>query len=141
GISNTASVSASTPDPVSGNNSATQATGVSTSADLSVSKTDGVATVTAGTSTIYTITVTNNGPSTVPAGVVISDPIPAGTSGSESEADCSISGGTYSCTTTSAIAPGGSVSYQLTLSVPAGYAGASVVNTASITSSPVSDPS
>ncbi len=54
-----------------------------TSADLAITKTDGVASVIAGTSTTYTITVTNNGPSTVPAGVVISDPIPAGTTGSE----------------------------------------------------------
>ncbi len=54
--------------------------------DLAVTKTDGVGSVVAGTSTTYTITATNNGPSHIPAGVVLSDPIPAGTVGSESEA-------------------------------------------------------
>ena len=37
-------------------------------ADLALTKTDGVASVVAGTSTTYTITLTNNGPSTVVAG-------------------------------------------------------------------------
>ena len=47
--------------------------------DLAVTKTDGVGSVVAGTSTTYTITATNNGPSQIPAGVVLSDPIPVGT--------------------------------------------------------------
>ena len=59
---------------------------------LAITKTDGVASVVAGTSTTYTITATNSGPSQIPAGVVLSDPIPAGTVGSESEPDCSIAG-------------------------------------------------
>ena len=62
----------------------------------------------AGTSTTYTITVTNNGPSTVPAGVVISDAIPANTTGSESEANCAIAAGVFTCTTTAALAPSAS---------------------------------
>ncbi len=94
----------------------------------------------AGTSTTYTITVTNNGPSTVPAGVVISDPIPAGTTGSELEADCAISAGVFVCTTTVALAPSASVSYQLTLTLPASYALPTLANTATITSSPTTDP-
>ena len=75
---NTASITSSPiSDPVPGNDSATDTDTVTTSADLAITKTDGVASVVAGTSTTYAITVTNNGPSTVPAGVVISDPIPA----------------------------------------------------------------
>ena len=104
------------------------------SADLAISKTDGVASVVAGTSTTYTITVTNNGPSDEPAGVVISDPLPAGTNGSESEPDCSIAVGTFTCTTSASIAPGGSRSYQLTLAVPPASLIVTLVNTASITS-------
>ena len=61
--------------------------------DLTLTKTDGTATVTAGTSTTYTITITNNGPSTEPAGVRFTDTIPAGTVGSETEADCAIAAG------------------------------------------------
>ncbi len=140
-LSNTASITSSPyPDPVPGNDSATDTDTVTTSADLAITKSDGVASVIAGTSTTYTITVTNNGPSTVPAGVVISDPIPAGTSGSESEADCAISAGTFACTTTVALAPSASVSYQLTLTLSASYALPTLANTASITSSPVPDP-
>ena len=44
-----------------------------------------MASIVAGTSTTYTITLTNDGPSTELAGVVVSDPIPAGTTGSETE--------------------------------------------------------
>ena len=113
---------------------------VACQADLAVTKTDGVASVVAGTSTTYTITVTNNGPASVPAGVVLSDTIPAGTNGSESEADCAIAAGVFSCTTTAAIASGGSVSYQLTLAIPLGYVPATVANTATISSSPLTDP-
>ena len=138
---NTATITSSPyPDPVPGNNSATDTDTVTTSADLSITKSDGVASVIAGTSTTYTITLTNNGPSTVPAGVVISDPIPAGTNGSESEADCAISAGVFVCTTTVVLAPSASVSYQLTLALPANYAAPTLANTATITSSPVADP-
>ena len=133
-------MSAATPDPVPANNSASQTTTISVSADLAVTKTDGVASVVAGTSTDYTITLTNNGPSAVAAGVVVSDPIPAGTVGSETEPNCAIAAGTFTCTTTAVLASGASVVYHLILAVPAGYAPATVVNTATITSAPASDP-
>ncbi len=137
----TATVSAATADPTPANNSASQNTTVSATADLSVTKSDGVASVVAGTSTTYTITLTNNGPSAVAAGIVVSDPIPAGTVGSESEPNCVIGAGpTFTCTTTAVLNSGASVAYQLTLAIPAGYAPATVVNTASITSSPATDP-
>ena len=93
-VVNTASItSAPATDPTPANDAATDTDTVTKSADLAIAKTDGVASVVAGTSTTYTITVTNNGPSDEPAGVVVSDPIPAGTNGSESEADCSIAVG------------------------------------------------
>ena len=80
-ITDTAIVSSSTSDPVPANNTASQSTTVTAAADLAITKTDGVASISAGTSTTYTITLTNNGPSIEPAGVVITDPIPAGTIG------------------------------------------------------------
>ncbi len=138
---NTASVTSSpATDPTPANDAATDTDTVTKSADLSIAKTDGVGSVTPGTSTVYTITVTNNGPSAEPAGVVVSDPIPAGTAGSESEADCAIAAGTFTCTTTAPIASGGSVVYQLTLAVPASFSPANLVNTASIAFSPTADP-
>src|SRR5207248_2285459 len=76
-LSNTATVSAATPDPNSGNNSATFNSTVVNAADLSVTKT-GPATVTAGTNLTYTITVKDNGPSNAQA-VQMTDALPAGT--------------------------------------------------------------
>src|SRR5204862_182847 len=82
-LTNTATIdSRPVSDPAPENNSASDTDTVTKSADLAVSKTDGVSSVTAGTSTTYTITLTNNGPSTVPAGVVVKDTIPANTTGS-----------------------------------------------------------
>ena len=131
---------ASPNDPALANNTANNNNVVTAFADLVLTKTDGTATVTAGTSTTYTITITNNGPSTEPAGVRFTDTIPAGTVGSEAEADCAIAAAVFTCTTTATIAAGASRSYQLTLAVPSGYAPATVVNTANITVRPIVDP-
>ena len=137
---NTATVSASTNDPTPANNTVNNNNTVRSYGDLTLTKTDGMATVTAGTSTTYTITITNNGPSTEPAGVRFTDTIPAGTVGSEAEADCAIAAGVFTCTTVATIASGATKSYQLTLAVPSGYAPATVVNTANITVRPITDP-
>ena len=136
---NTATVSATEADPTPANNTVNNNNTVRVTGDLAVTKTDGVASVTVGASTTYTITVTNNGPDIEPAGVVISDNIPAGTMGSETEADCTIVAGVFRCTTVATIAVGASRSYQLTLTLPAGYAAATVVNTATITTFPIVD--
>src|SRR5439155_279353 len=63
-------------------------------ADLELTKDDGVTSVSAGSATTYTITLKNNGPSTVGMGVVVSDPIPAQTTGSTSDTRCTIAAGT-----------------------------------------------
>ena len=142
-ITDTAVVSSSTPDPVPANNTASQSTTVTAAADLAVTKTDGVASISAGTSTTYTITVTNNGPSTEPAGVVIDDPIPAGTTGTSAEPDCTdpaVFPFTFICTTSAPLVAGAFVTYQLTIAIPAGYVLPAVTNTASITVSPLLDP-
>ncbi len=139
-ITNQATVAATTPDPVPANNDAIENTTVTSSADLWIAKTDGVVAVVAGTSTTYTITLTNNGPSVEPAGVVVSDPIPAGTVASESEADCAIAAGVFTCTTSAPLTVGTSISFQLTLAISSGYVLPALTNTASITSSPLVDP-
>jgi uncharacterized repeat protein (TIGR01451 family) len=61
-ISNTASVSAQTSDPVSGNNSGTAKTTVAVTADLSVSKSANTSPAVAGTPLSFTIEVENLGP-------------------------------------------------------------------------------
>src|SRR5207248_646132 len=77
-IVNTATVAvpAGTTDPNLANNSANDSDTVSGSADLAITKTDGVASVTAGGSTTYTIAVINNGPSDVTSATV-TDTAPA----------------------------------------------------------------
>src|SRR5437870_235950 len=141
GLTNTGTIDSSpVTDPTPGNNSASDTDTVNKSADLSIAKTGGVTSVMAGTSTTYTVTLTNNGPSTVPAGVVIKDTIPANTTGSTSDARCTIAAGMMSCTTTAALTPSSSTTFNLTLAVAADFPGTSLTNTATIDSSPVTDP-
>jgi uncharacterized repeat protein (TIGR01451 family) len=77
-LSNTATVGApgGVTDPTPGNNSATDSDTLNPQAELSITKTDGATNVNAGTSTTYTITASNAGPSNVPAATV-ADTFPA----------------------------------------------------------------
>jgi len=77
-LSNTATVAApaGVTDPTPGNNSATDSDTLAASSDLSITKTDGVTTVTAGGSTTYTITASNAGPSNA-TGATVADTFPA----------------------------------------------------------------
>jgi uncharacterized repeat protein (TIGR01451 family) len=76
-LTNTATVTppAGLTDPTPGNNSATDSDTIPT-ADLQVTKTDGVTSVVPGNVDTYTIVVTNNGPDTVTS-VTLTDTIPA----------------------------------------------------------------
>jgi uncharacterized repeat protein (TIGR01451 family) len=65
-------------DPNLGNNDDSDTNTLTPEADLSITKTDGVTSVVPGTSTTYTIVVSNAGPSAV-TGATVSDPLPAGT--------------------------------------------------------------
>jgi uncharacterized repeat protein (TIGR01451 family) len=67
---------AGTTDPDATNNSSTDSDTATPQADLAVAVTDGKTTVVPGTSNTYTITVTNNGPSTV-SSLTLTDTIPA----------------------------------------------------------------
>ena len=73
-VSNTATVT-SPDDQVAGNNSDTDVTTILSNVDLSISKTDGLTTVVAGTQLTYTITAANAGPQDS-NGAMISDTIP-----------------------------------------------------------------
>ena len=63
-------------DPTPGNNTATDTDTLGASADLSITKTDGVTTATPGGSVTYTIMATNAGPSTA-TGATVADTFPA----------------------------------------------------------------
>ncbi len=141
-VTNTASVTSATFDADTGNNSASQDTLIQSSADLSITKTDGVTSATPGTTVTYTIVAANAGPSDV-TGATVTDTFPTALSCSWT---CVASAGS-SCTATSAgnisdtvdLLSGGSATYTATCDIAASATG-SLSNTATI-SSPVSDPS
>jgi uncharacterized repeat protein (TIGR01451 family) len=108
------------------------------SADLSITKTDGVTTVAAGQSTTYTITASNAGPSDAPASIV-ADTFPAPLTGCAWTCVGTLGG---TCTAAGAgnisdvinLPNGGSVTYTAQCSVPASTAaGIPIANTATIT--------
>lgn len=74
-ISNTASVASTTLDPNLSNNTATTTTTVSPLADLSIVKTATPSPVNAGAQLIYTLVITNNGPSTA-TNILVTDNVP-----------------------------------------------------------------
>ena len=76
-LSNTATISSATSDPNLGNNSSLQTTTVQQSADLSLTKVSTPASPTVGGTFDYTITVTNDGPSTA-TNVRVRDALPVG---------------------------------------------------------------
>jgi uncharacterized repeat protein (TIGR01451 family) len=141
-FNDTASVSSSTADPNTANNTSTVTGAVATSADLAVTA-SGPASVTAGTSATYTVTLTNSGPSDA-QGVVLSDLLPAGatfvsiTAGSSNPDSFTFgqSGGTITETATASVAAGHSDSFTIVVSAPSGLAnGATFSDTASASAS------
>ncbi|MGK2857493.1 MAG: hypothetical protein ACSLFQ_09825 [Thermoanaerobaculia bacterium] len=125
-IANTATVTASTTDPVPGNNSSTANTPLSPQADLSVSKA-GPATIVPGERVSYTITVANNGPSDA-AGATLSDTIDAGTALVSNEGDCATP---FPCAL-GAIPAGATRTVTSTFDVVPEYPGEQLTNTATI---------
>jgi uncharacterized repeat protein (TIGR01451 family) len=124
-LTNTATVSApaGVTDPNASNNVATDVDTVVRHADLSVSKTDGVTTATPGTSLVYSIVVSNAGPSNAP-GTTVTDTFPA-----------ALTGCTWTCAGTDggSCAASGSGNLSEVANVPAG---GSVTYTASCTVAP-----
>ena len=135
---NTATVGppATTQDPLPGNDSATDTDTLTPEADLAITKDNGLASVTAGSPTTYTITVTNSGPSDA-SGATIADTFPAELSGVTWT--CSASAGS-SCTAAGAgdiadtvtVLAGGTLTYTATGTVDFGATG-TLANTATVT--------
>ncbi|MEI3790623.1 MULTISPECIES: DUF6923 family protein [unclassified Chryseobacterium] len=110
------------------------------SADLAVTKTDGVTTYAPGTSTTYTVTVNNSGPFGV-LGATVSDPVPAGippanvsyTAVAAGGATTSVSGTQSGAINDLVSLPvGGTVTYTVVVNIPFAYSG-NLVNTVTIT--------
>ena len=133
-VNNIATVSSPASDPNSGNNSASAVTTINASADLSITK-SGPAFSTAGSPIVYTITVTNNGPSDA-AAVSVADATPAGANFVSNSGACT---GPFPCSL-GTITAGQSKTITSTFSTPPSFSGTSLTNTASVTST-TSDPS
>jgi uncharacterized repeat protein (TIGR01451 family) len=103
-------------DPDPGNNSATDNdTVLMPKADLSVAKTDGVATVAAGGTLVYTVTVANAGPSDA-VGVVASDMLGADTTFVKTTGCAEGAGGVPTCSL-GTIAAGASKTFTIEVTV------------------------
>ncbi len=128
-IVNTATVSSATTDPVSANDSSASSTPVSASADLTVTK-NGPASVVAGGSVIYSVTVTNNGSSDA-AAVTVADPTPSGLTFVSNTGDCL---NAYPCSF-GTLAPGVTRTITSVYTVPPSYTAPNpIVNTATASS-------
>ncbi|MEM6793337.1 MAG: hypothetical protein AAF725_05115 [Acidobacteriota bacterium] len=142
-LSNTATVTASVTDPVSGNNSATDDdTVLQPQADLAVTKTDGLTQATPGESLTYVIVASNLGPSDDPA-ASLTDVLPSTlTCTFSSVAAGGASGNTASgagdLAETLSLPVGSSVTYTVVCDIDSSATG-TLSNTATITSS-VTDP-
>ncbi|MEM7053547.1 MAG: choice-of-anchor D domain-containing protein [Pseudomonadota bacterium] len=135
-VSNTATVSGSIGDPLSGNDSATDETSLSPSADLAITKSDSADPIVVGDTLVYTISVENLGPSDA-TNVVVSDTLPSGVTLVSTSGCAQDPSGTPSCDL-GTVAAGGTVNFSISVVVDAG-AGDSLSNTASV-SSDASDP-
>ncbi len=140
-ITNTTTATASTSDPDTTNDTATDDTTLTPAADISITKTGGPATVVAGGSITYTITVSNAGPSTDPA-VTVTDDFAAGlacswTMSTTGGADGSTSG-TGDIGETISMPPGSTATYAATCATDPALS-TTVTNTATASGS-VTDP-
>jgi uncharacterized repeat protein (TIGR01451 family) len=119
------------------NNSASDTDMLTPQADLSITKTDGVTSVTAGTGLSYTVVVRNNGPSTV-NGATVSDIIPAKlgnaswTCAASVGASCANPGGNGDVNATVNLLPGASATFTIAAAVLPTATG-NLVNTATVT--------
>jgi uncharacterized repeat protein (TIGR01451 family) len=121
-------------DSNAANNSATDTDGLAASADLAITKTDGVTTATAGGSVTYTITASNAGPSGA-SGATVADTFPASLT-------CTwtcVGAGGGTCTASGSgnindavnLPAGGSVTYTASCTVSAS-ASETLINTATV---------
>lgn len=130
-ISNTATVTTESYETDFSDNTSTATTTVTPLTDLAVTK-SGPTAVTAGTNVTWTVTLTNNGPSTA-ANVSITDTLPAGTtyvslSQSGPAFSCSEAAGVISCTRPT-LAPLEVTTFTVTAAVPLTATG-SITNSA-----------
>jgi len=124
-------------------------TGATVHADLGITKSHTGATVTAGTGTTFTLTVTNHGPSDAPGPITVSDTVPAGLPLDGAPAPdggtCTVGATTpgggqpVTCTLTGGLVAGGTWEIEIPVTVPADAAPATIRNTATVSGPPTLD--
>jgi uncharacterized repeat protein (TIGR01451 family) len=139
-ISQTDSVSSSTGDPNSGNNSATVSIPVGTSADISVTDTPSPVPVQAGNNITYTQVVSNAGPSAA-ASVSLTDTLPANTTAVSltGPAGWTCTLATRTCTDSS-LASGSPATITFVVTVNAGTAAGTAINETATVTTTTTDP-
>jgi uncharacterized repeat protein (TIGR01451 family) len=140
-ISDTVSVADTTPaDPNPANNTAIATVGVGDSANLSITNTASPVPVAAAANVTYTQVVTNSGPSTA-ASVTLTDTLPANTT----LVSLTGPGGTWICTaatgtcTDASFAPG-TATFTYVVTVNAGTAAGTAINSTATVTSATTDP-
>jgi uncharacterized repeat protein (TIGR01451 family) len=132
-IVNTASVATvNEVDPVPANNSSPATTVIGASlADLAVVK-SAVSLATPGAPLVYTLVLTNNGPS-ASVGAVVTDPLPPGLTFVSASAGCTFGAGTVTCVAGTLVS-GGSTTFTITTSVDSPFTATNPIsNTATVT--------
>ncbi|MCL1918088.1 MAG: isopeptide-forming domain-containing fimbrial protein [Peptococcaceae bacterium] len=133
-ISNTATVSSTTPDPDLSNNSDTSVTPVEASADMAVSKSASPSPATAGQLLTYTVRVFNNGPSFA-QDVILTDAVLAGLSGVNYSTDSGLTWNDWTGNVSiGTMASGASLTLLIRATVNSSDTG-SITNTAEVSSS------
>ncbi len=132
-LSNTVTVSSSTPDPVAANNTATETSDVVELANVLLTKVEPGTPIVPGGQRVYTIAVANAGPSDAD-NVVVTDTLPPGlTFASATGATCSASGATVTCNLGTLVAADPVTAIQITADVDPSVTG-TVTNAATATS-------
>ncbi|MFT5248802.1 MAG: putative repeat protein (TIGR01451 family) [bacterium] len=121
-LTNIVTVTSDTPDPDPTCIDCTDTNTPAPMADIITLKDDGQTTYTAGEGLVYTITVTNNGPSDA-ANVVVSDPLPTGIKTATWDGDNGKSGTGALNDTLATLVNGATVTYTVILSVPSYFSG------------------
>jgi uncharacterized repeat protein (TIGR01451 family)/LPXTG-motif cell wall-anchored protein len=141
-IDNIATVSSPTTDPNLGNNTDTESTDFVGEADLEIVKSHS-GDATAGEQLVWTLQVTNNGPSDSSGPIVVTDSLPAGVSyvsASGADWSCTENGGDVECTRTATLVAGDDAPPILLTVLVDPSAGPATIRNAASVDGPVTDP-
>ncbi len=137
-LTNTATLTSPTTDPVPANETSTDDAGTTQQADLQVVKTlTPTSSLVAGQDATYALAVTDNGPSDAAGTVTLTDTLPSGETyviATGTGWSCGASSGTVTCTHATAITDGSETTVTLTVLLASDVLPQSITNTATVSS-------